>query len=177
MLLLIDNFDSFTYNIVAGFEKLGQSVEVARRDTDFVLREKVIIGPGPGRLDVHELPEAVFEKSVLGICMGHQVLGEFFGAKVGPAKTVMHGKCSEIFHDGKGLFKGLSQGFSAMRYHSLAIQEVPDCLEVSAWTEDGEVMGIRHKELPLVGVQFHPDSIGTPLGQQIFDNFLQLVRA
>ncbi|MFN0065535.1 MAG: anthranilate synthase component II [Chlamydiales bacterium] len=182
MLLLIDNFDSFTCNISQAFESLGQEVIVVRnrsctaQECLAMRPDFIVIGPGPGAPKqtgiCKELVSLNKEIPLLGICMGHQVIGEVFGGTVGHARRPMHGKTSQIFHRGAPLFAGIESGFLAMRYHSLAIREVPDCLEITAWTQEGEVMGIVHKTLPLEGVQFHPDSIGTPCGLKIFQNYI-----
>jgi anthranilate synthase/aminodeoxychorismate synthase-like glutamine amidotransferase len=189
MILMIDNFDSFTYNLVQGFESLGEEVAVFRNDAitlgaiEEIAPSGIIISPGPGApksagvcVDVvrrfHE------EIPILGVCLGHQCIGEAFGADIVHAGRVMHGKFSPITHDGTGLFEGLPQAFSAVRYHSLAVDRgtLPDELIVTALSDDGEVMGIRHSSSPLFGVQFHPESIATDHGCDIMTNFLSKTR-
>lgn len=176
MLLLIDNEDSFTYNIASAFEALGQEVCVVSSKEPLPQADAVVIGPGPGHPKSVPLSRTYLESGVpiLGICMGHQLIGSLFGGSVCPAKSVMHGKRSCIYHNGKGLFEELEQGFLAMRYHSLALGALPDCLEKTAWTECGEIMGVQHRTLPIYGVQFHPDSVGTPCGLALFARFLRL---
>ena len=190
MLLMIDNYDSFTYNLVQYFGELGQEVKVVRNDALDVAgiaalgAERIVISPGPCTPDqagvslavLHELSGAV---PILGVCLGHQSLGQAFGGKVIRAKTIMHGKTSPIHHEGKGVFAGLPSPFLATRYHSLVVEKdsLPDCLEITAWTEneDGsfdEIMGLRHKTLPVEGVQFHPESILTEHGHAMLRNFL-----
>lgn len=172
MLLLIDNFDSFTYNISSAFEFLGKEVRIVREVVCTRGIEGIVIGPGPGHPDERYKDLILSGLPILGICLGHQMIGKIFGATVSRAKKVMHGKASPIFHNKKGLFEGLELGFLGMRYHSLALTDLPECLEVTARAEDGEVMGIRHRSLPIEGVQFHPDSIGTPSGLSIFRNYI-----
>ena len=168
MIAVIDNFDSFTYNIAYAFEQLGQEVIVVRALSN--LKPKaIVIGPGPGH------PKACSFKldgtPTLGVCLGHQWLGLHFGAKV-RREIPCHGKQSKISHTAKGLFKDLPQEFLAVRYHSLVLEDLPDCLEQTASSDDGQIMGIAHKSLPYCGVQFHPDSIATEYGTEIFANFL-----
>ena len=185
MLLMIDNYDSFTYNLVQYFGELGQEVKVVRNDALTVDEisalgaARIVISPGPCTPDQAGVSLEVLEKlsgkvPILGVCLGHQSLGQAFGGKVVRAKSIMHGKISTIHHDRRGVFQGLPEGFNATRYHSLAIERasLPDCLEVSAWTDDGEIMGVRHKELPIQGVQFHPESILTEHGHDMLRNFL-----
>ena len=191
MVVMIDNYDSFTYNLVQYFCELGASLEVYRNDeiTFDELRgmnpDKIIISPGPGRPDgsgislevvrniAKEGAEAI---PILGVCLGHQTLGQVFGAKIIRAKNIMHGKISTITHNNTLLFKGISNPFEATRYHSLVIDKntLPDCFDVIARSEDDEIMGIAHKELPFLGVQFHPESILTVEGKKILGNFLKL---
>jgi anthranilate synthase/aminodeoxychorismate synthase-like glutamine amidotransferase len=185
MILVIDNYDSFTYNLVQYLGELGAEPHVLRNDAvdvagvEALRPERIVISPGPGTPDQagvslevirrfgHEIP-------ILGVCLGHQAIGQAFGGTVARAKTQMHGKTSEIRHDGKGIFAGLSNPFTATRYHSLIIvpDSVPADLEVTAWAEDGEIMGVRHRTLPVEGVQFHPESILTLEGKRLLGNFL-----
>jgi anthranilate synthase component 2 len=190
MLLLIDNYDSFTFNLAQYLGELGQDVKVVRNDAVDVagIRAldpgRIVISPGPGTPDqagitlglIRELAGAI---PILGVCLGHQAIGQAFGGKVIRAKEIMHGKTSPIRHRGTGVFAGLADPFQATRYHSLIVERasLPDCLEITAWTEhpDGsfdEIMGLRHKTLPVEGVQFHPESILTPSGHDLLRNFL-----
>lgn len=184
-LLLIDNYDSFTYNLVQAFLVLGAEVRVFRNDEISVGQAlalqptHVCISPGPGRPEgagVSLAMIAAFEQRVplLGVCLGHQSLVQHFGGKIVAASRLMHGKTSMVSHDGRGVFAGLANPFEAGRYHSLAAEEasLPAVLEVSARTEAGEIMGVRHRSLPLEGVQFHPESVLTPAGNQLMQNFL-----
>lgn len=185
MLLLIDNFDSFTYNLVQAFEILGQKVRVIRNHSPSVFplldeAQYLVIGPGPGHPEASGFSKECLERSlkkrpILGVCLGHQLIGHYFGAKVVKASMPMHGKTSSIFYQDDPLFKGLPQGFTAMRYHSLVIdgETVPSCLEVICKTSLGEIMGVKHKEDLLWGIQFHPESMGTPFGMQLLSNFLK----
>ena len=191
MLLMIDNYDSFTYNVVQYLAELGQDVEVYRNDEidlEEIQRkdpERIVISPGPctpneAGISMDVIRRFGEEIPILGICLGHQSIGQVFGADVVKAKRVMHGKTSSIYHDGRGVFSGLESPFTATRYHSLVIDPstIPDVLEVSSWTvdEDGavdEVMGVRHKSQALEGVQFHPESILTQHGHELLANFLQ----
>ncbi len=187
MLLMIDNYDSFTYNLVQYFGELGADVTVFRNDA-ITLDEiaalaprHLVISPGPGTPDQAGISKDVIRRfggeiPLLGVCLGHQSLGEVFGGKVVRAPVLMHGKTSPIHHAGQGVFKDLPKPFEATRYHSLIVEreELPNCLEVTAWTEDGLIMGLRHKTLPqLQGVQFHPESIMTLAGHDLLRNFLQ----
>jgi anthranilate synthase component 2 len=190
VLLVIDNYDSFTYNLVQYFGELGQQVEVVRNDALDVAGiaalkpERIVISPGPCTPDTAGVSLAVLEQlagtvPILGVCLGHQSLGQAFGGKVIRAKTIMHGKTSRIRHEGRGVFAGIPDYFEATRYHSLVVERetLPDCLEITAWTEndDGsfdEIMGLRHKTLPVEGVQFHPESILTQHGHDLLRNFL-----
>ncbi len=183
MILLIDNYDSFTFNLYQYLGELGAEVRVIRNDAmsvDEALAqkpEKIVISPGPGTPDDAGISLELIRRSpvpVLGVCLGHQALGQVFGGKVVRAPKLMHGKTSEIRHDGKTIFSGLPDPFTATRYHSLVVapETVPDCLEVSAWTDGGVVMGLRHRERPLEGVQFHPESILTAAGKDLLRNFL-----
>jgi anthranilate synthase/aminodeoxychorismate synthase-like glutamine amidotransferase len=181
---VIDNYDSFTYNLVHLFEELGADVEVFRNDAitpdeaEALAPTHLLISPGPGRPDDAGVSVELIRRlgprvPTLGVCLGHQAIVEAFGGEVGQAKALLHGKSSQVEHDGRGVFTGLPQGLDAGRYHSLAAVRVPDELEVSARTPDGEVMGVRHRELPVEGVQFHPESVLTPLGPQLGRNFLE----
>jgi len=180
---MLDNYDSFTYNLVHLFEELGAEVQVFRNDAITVEEAErlapshLVVSPGPGRpadagISVELIRRLGPRVPTLGVCLGHQAVVEAFGGHVGQAKALLHGKSSLVEHDGKGVFAGLAQPLEAGRYHSLAAVDVPDELEVSARTADGEVMGVRHRELPIEGVQFHPESVLTPLGPQIGANFL-----
>jgi len=188
MLLMIDNYDSFTYNLVQYFGELGQEILVKRNDelsvADIVaLKPKsIVISPGPctpneAGISLEILAKLSGKIPILGVCLGHQALGQAFGGKVIRAKNVMHGKTSQIFHDGKSLFQGLPNPFVATRYHSLLVERdsLPDCLEISAWTEAEEIMGLRHREFLVEGVQFHPESILTKPGMDLLRNFLRRV--
>ena len=184
MILLIDNYDSFTYNLAHLFGALGCEVMVVRNDAidpDAAAdlgASQLVISPGPGRPgDAGATVEIVRRLApripTLGVCLGHQAIVEAFGGEIGPAKRLVHGKASPVRHDGRGIFAGLPEEFEAGRYHSLAAIRVPDVLEVSATTADGEVMAVRHRELRIDGVQFHPESILTPLGSDLARNFLE----
>jgi anthranilate synthase/aminodeoxychorismate synthase-like glutamine amidotransferase len=190
MLLLVDNYDSFTYNLYQYLGELGAETRVVRNDAmtaseALALRpERIVISPGPGTPDQAGISLELIRLAaglvpVLGVCLGHQALGQAFGGRVGRAPTLMHGKTSPIHHDGRTVFAGLPDPFTATRYHSLIVERdsVPDCLEVSAWTADGIVMGLRHRRLPLEGVQFHPESILTASGKDLLRNFLRLETA
>jgi anthranilate synthase/aminodeoxychorismate synthase-like glutamine amidotransferase len=176
VILLVDNYDSFTYNLAHLFAELGAEVVVKRNDEpglEELEPERLLISPGPG----HPPPRVVelvrrSRVPTLGVCLGHQAIVEAFGGEIGPARRLVHGKASPVRHDGRGLFAGLPDEFEAGRYHSLAATSVPDVLEVSATCGEGEVMGVRHRELPIDGVQFHPESVLTPLGAAIAQNFL-----
>ena len=186
MLLMIDNYDSFTYNIVQYFGELGEDVRVYRNDEITIEQiealnpERICISPGPkapaqAGISVEVLKHFAGKKPILGVCLGHQAIGEAFGGKVIRAKQVMHGKTSLIAHTGVGVFKGLPSPFTVIRYHSLAIERasLPSCLEVTAWTDDGEIMGVRHREYDIEGVQFHPESILSEHGHALLKNFLE----
>jgi anthranilate synthase component 2 len=186
MLLMIDNYDSFTYNLVQYFGELGADVHVVRNDEvtlDDIERmapERIVVSPGPCSPDEAGISLAAIahfagKRPILGVCLGHQALGQAFGGKVVHAKTLMHGKVSPIEHEGRGVFAGLPRPFTATRYHSLAVEResLPDCLEVTAWTADGEIMGLRHRTLPVEGVQFHPESVLTEHGHTMLRNFLE----
>jgi anthranilate synthase/aminodeoxychorismate synthase-like glutamine amidotransferase len=190
-ILIIDNYDSFTYNLVQYMGELGADIVVKRNDQESVesllasAPEGLVISPGPGvpenagvSIDaVKQFGEASIP--VFGVCLGHQSIGEAFGGKTVRARSIMHGKTSAIEHDGKGVFTGLPEPFDATRYHSLVIDEesLPEVLEVTARTGDGEIMGVRHRELPIEGVQFHPESILTQAGKSMLNNFLERCRA
>lgn len=186
MLLMIDNYDSFTYNIVQYFGELGEDVRVYRNDEITIEQiealnpDRICISPGPkapaqAGISVEVLKHFAGKKPILGVCLGHQAIGEAFGGKVIRARQVMHGKTSLIAHTGVGVFKGLPSPFTVIRYHSLAIERasLPSCLEVTAWTDDGEIMGVRHREYDIEGVQFHPESILSEHGHALLKNFLE----
>ncbi|MCF8720492.1 aminodeoxychorismate/anthranilate synthase component II [Nitrospina gracilis] len=185
MILMIDNYDSFTYNLVQYLGELGADIRVHRNDKitveeiERLAPEKIVISPGPctpAKAGVSKDVVRHFAGKIplLGVCLGHQSVAEAFGGKIVKAAKLMHGKTSQIHHDNKTLFKGLPNPFEATRYHSLIVEResLPDCFEVSAWTAEGEIMGIRHKELPIEGVQFHPESILTVYGKNLLKNFL-----
>ena len=185
MIFVLDNFDSFTYNLVQYLYLLNQEVTVLRNNAVTVEEifsmnpEAILLSPGPGRPEsagiMIELLKSVAGKNpVLGVCLGHHAIGAAFGGNIIHARNIMHGKISEITHDGKGLFAGLTSPFKAVRYHSLVIdpETLPECLEVTARSDDGEIMGIRHKTLPLEGIQYHPESILTATGKRQLANFL-----
>ena len=191
MLLMIDNYDSFTYNLVQYLGELNQEVEVYRNDEIDLAQvkklnpEHIVISPGPctpneAGISVPLINEFAGKIPLLGVCLGHQSIGQAFGGKIVKAKTLMHGKTSLIYHTNKGVFKDLPNPYTATRYHSLVIERksLPDCLEITAWTQDangefGEIMGIKHKTLPIEGVQFHPESILTEHGHALLNNFLK----
>lgn len=187
MLLVIDNYDSFTYNLVQYFGELGVKQKVYRNDSITVEQaidlqpERIMISPGPCSPNEAGVSLEIIESfagkvPLLGVCLGHQSIGQHFGGNVVRANRLMHGKTSPVLHQEKGLFKGLPNPFEATRYHSLIIEpnSLPDCLQVTATTEEGEIMGIAHKELPIWGVQFHPESVATKKGMRILENFLNL---
>jgi anthranilate synthase component II len=176
LILLVDNYDSFTYNLVHLFAELGADVVVRRNDAPDLERLRpsaLVISPGPGR-PPERVVALVREAHVptLGVCLGHQAIVEAFGGRIGPARELVHGKACTVHHDGRGLFAGLPEELEAGRYHSLAAETIPDALEISATADDGEVMAVRHRELPIDGVQFHPESVLTPLGRELAQNFL-----
>jgi anthranilate synthase/aminodeoxychorismate synthase-like glutamine amidotransferase len=176
LILLIDNYDSFTHNLAHLFGELGADVVVRRNDAPDLERLKparLVVSPGPGRPP--ERVVALLRETrvpTLGVCLGHQAIVEAFGGEIGTARELVHGKSCTVRHDGRGLFAGLPDEIEVGRYHSLAAATVPEVLEVSATSEDGEVMAVRHRELPIDGVQFHPESVLTPLGRDIAQNFL-----
>jgi len=188
MLLVIDNYDSFTYNLVQYLGELGERVEVRRNDevtVDEIASKlkpaRIVISPGPGTPDGAGISMKVIDYfagriPILGVCLGHQAIGQVFGGRVGRAPRIFHGKSSAVQHDGKTIFAGLDQPFSAGRYHSLVVEAggLPACLEVSARTSDGVIMGLRHNEMKVEGVQFHPESIMTTEGKKLLANFLSL---
>jgi anthranilate synthase/aminodeoxychorismate synthase-like glutamine amidotransferase len=185
MIVVVDNYDSFTYNLVQYLGELGAEIQVFRNDAvtldeiQAVQPAHIVISPGPGDPDdggisndvIRVLGETV---PLLGVCLGHQCIGHVFGGKVSRAPRLMHGKTSQVYHQGRGLFAGVPSPFRATRYHSLIVEEpLPDCLEVTAFTRDGEVMALRHRDFPVAGVQFHPESILTEHGKRILQNFLE----
>jgi anthranilate synthase/aminodeoxychorismate synthase-like glutamine amidotransferase len=184
VILLVDNYDSFTYNLVHLFQELGAEVVVRRNDAvdpdeaERLRPSHLVVSPGPGRpgdsgATLEIVRRLVPTTPTLGVCLGHQAIVEAFGGEIGQAQVLVHGKASAVDHDGRGIFAGLPQGFQAGRYHSLAATRVPDELEVSATTPDGEVMGVRHRSLQVDGVQFHPESVLTPDGPALCRNFLE----
>ena len=188
MILMIDNYDSFTYNLVQEFGMLGADMKVVKNDEidlDGIAAlkpEAIVFSPGPGNPDSAGITLAAIKAfagkvPMMGVCLGHQSIGQAFGGKVVSAKKLMHGKSSNLKHDGKGLFRGFPQGMVAMRYHSLAVERatLPDCFEITAEAEDGEIMGMRHRTLPIESIQYHPESIGTPDGINQLKNFLDMV--
>ena len=187
MLLLIDNYDSFTYNLFQYLSELGEEVVVVRNDKttlDEIERmkpERIVVSPGPSTPQKAGISNDVIQHfgsriPLLGVCLGHQCIGYSYGGVVGQAKQIMHGKSSLIYHEGQGVLAGLPNPFPAIRYHSLVVKKegLPDCLEVTAWTADGEIMGLRHRQHPVEGVQFHPESFMTEVGKDLLRNFLQL---
>ena len=187
MILLIDNYDSFTYNLYQYLCELGADVEVARNDQTSIediadmAPEKIVISPGPSTPEKAGISNDVIrhfgtQTPTLGVCLGHQCVGFAYGGTVGGAGEIMHGKTSLIHHDGEGVFKGLPSPFEAIRYHSLAVYRdgLPDDLQVTAWTDKGIIMGVRHKRYPVEGVQFHPESIMTKVGKDLLRNFLEM---
>ena len=189
MLLIIDNYDSFTYNLVQYFGELGEEIEVFRNDKvslseiEKLNPEILVISPGPGTpkdagISLDLINHFTGKVPILGVCLGHQCIGESFGGNIVPAPRLMHGKTSLIHHDGKDIFKELPNPLEATRYHSLIIEKenLPDCLEINAWTEEQEIMGVKHKECLVWGVQFHPESILTTSGKKLLNNFLKRSR-
>jgi anthranilate synthase component 2 len=186
MLLMIDNYDSFTYNLVQYFGELGQDVQVYRNDEIDLAKvvelnpRHIVISPGPctpneAGISLALINEFAGKIPLFGVCLGHQSIGQAYGGKIIKAKTLMHGKTSLIRHANTGVFKSLPSPYTATRYHSLVIEKesLPDCLEITAWTEDGEIMGVRHKTLAIEGVQFHPESVLTEHGHALLDNFIK----
>lgn len=189
MILMIDNYDSFTYNLFQYLCQIGADMKVVRNDTVNLSElenwdiEAIVISPGPGTPETAGISVDVIKTysgkiPILGVCLGHQAIGHAFGGKVVSAKRLMHGKTSTITADGKKIFEGINKPFQAMRYHSLAVarEGLPDCLEVTAESEDGEIMGLRHRSHPTEGIQFHPESIMTPVGKRILRNFLKQLK-
>ncbi len=192
MLLMIDNYDSFTYNLVQYFGELGQQVQVVRNDALDIAAiralqpERIVLSPGPctpneAGISLSLIEQMGGEVPILGVCLGHQAIGQAFGGKVVQAREIMHGKTSAIRHIGQGVFAGIADGFEATRYHSLVVEKtsLPECLELTAWTESRsgvveEIMGLRHREWPIEGVQFHPESILTQHGYELLRNFLAM---
>ena len=187
MLLMIDNYDSFTYNLVQYFRELGEEVEVHRNDrisvAEIIRRQpdRLVVSPGPctpteAGISVIAIQQLAGKLPILGVCLGHQAIGQAFGGRIVRADRLMHGKTSPVYHDNRELFTGLDQPFDATRYHSLVVERstFPDCLEITAWTAEDEIMGMRHRELPLWGVQFHPESILTREGMHLLKNFLEM---
>ena len=186
---MIDNYDSFTYNLVQYFYMLGADVTVRRNDKvtiseiEALKPEALVISPGPGNPDSAGISLEVVahfagKLPILGVCLGHQTIGQVFGGRVVHARNLMHGKTSPVTHDGKGLFEGIPQNFKAMRYHSLAVEAatLPDCLQISARSDDGEIMAMRHREFPIESIQYHPESIVTVTGKRQLGNFLRLMK-
>lgn len=187
MLLMIDNYDSFTYNLVQYLGELGEDVRVFRndkitiREIEEMSPERIVISPGPctpkeAGISIEVIRDFAGKVSILGVCLGHQSIGAAFGGEIIRAPRLMHGKTSMIYHDGKTIFDGLPNPFEATRYHSLVIKRetLPECLEITAWTDQGEIMGVRHREFIIEGVQFHPESILTRVGKDLLRNFLRL---
>lgn len=185
MLLMIDNYDSFTYNLVQYLSEIGQEVKVYRNDKITIeevnkLNPKyIVISPGPctpneAGISLELINSFKGKVPILGVCLGHQSIGQAFGGKIIHAQTIMHGKTSQIFHENTGIFNGIKSPFTATRYHSLVIDKksLPDCFDITAWTDDNEIMGIKHKDLPIEGVQFHPESILSEYGHDLLKNFL-----
>jgi anthranilate synthase component II len=189
MLLMIDNYDSFTYNLVQYLGELGEDVRVFRNDqitideVEALGPASIVISPGPctpneAGISVGLIKRFAGQIPLLGVCLGHQSIGQAFGGRIVHAKSVMHGKTSSIHHENKGVFAGLPNPLTATRYHSLVIDRasLPECLEITAWTDDGEIMGVRHRQLMVEGVQFHPESILTEAGHELLENFLRLAQ-
>ena len=187
MILMIDNYDSFTYNLVQYLGELGEDLKVFRNDKISIDRirklrpQRIVISPGPGRPEDAGISKAVIRVfagkiPILGVCLGHQCIGEVYGGRIINAKKLMHGKTSLIYHNSKGIFKNIPNPFEATRYHSLLVERssLPACLEICAWTKEKEIMGLIHRDYPLFGVQFHPESILTGAGKDILRNFLKI---
>lgn len=186
MLLMIDNYDSFTFNLVQYLGELGEEVRTVRNDAigleeiDALAPRRIVISPGPGMPDGAGVTLDVIRRfagkvPILGVCLGHQAIGQHFGGEVVRARRVMHGKADQVEHRGQGLFADLPLRYQVIRYHSLVVarEGLPDCLEVTAWTDDGEIMGLQHREYPVYGVQFHPESIASEHGHRLLANFLR----
>ena len=189
MLLMIDNYDSFTYNLVQYLRELGEEVEVYRNDKisleeiEKLAPARLVVSPGPctpndAGISVDVIKHFAGKLPILGVCLGHQSIGQAFGGKVVRADRLMHGKTSLVFHDNRELFVGLPDPFDATRYHSLLVERssLPECLEITAWTAEGEIMGMRHRDLPVWGMQFHPESILTVSGMDMLKNFLEMTK-
>lgn len=189
MILLIDNYDSFTYNLLHAIAQTGEEVVVSRNDAILIQEVRtlkpasIFLSPGPryptdAGITVELIKQFYQELPIMGVCLGHQAIGYAFGGEVIRAERIRHGKTSPIFHDGQTIYQGLPNPFDATRYHSLIVDRkgLPDCLEISAWTEEGEIMGLRHRNYPVEGVQFHPESILTSVGPQILRNFIHSIR-
>jgi len=189
MLLMIDNYDSFTYNLVQYLRELGEEVEVYRNDKisleeiEKLAPARLVVSPGPctpndAGISVDVIKHFAGKLPILGVCLGHQSIGQAFGGKVVRADRLMHGKTSPVFHDNRELFVGLPDPFDATRYHSLLVERssLPECLEITAWTAEGEIMGMRHRDLPVWGMQFHPESILTVSGMDMLKNFLEMTK-
>jgi anthranilate synthase component 2 len=189
MLLMIDNYDSFTYNLVQYLRELGEEVEVFRNDKisleeiEKLAPARLVVSPGPctpndAGISVDVIKYFAGKLPILGVCLGHQSIGQAFGGKVVRADRLMHGKTSPVFHDNRELFVGLPDPFDATRYHSLLVERssLPECLEITAWTAEGEIMGMRHRDLPVWGMQFHPESILTVSGMDMLKNFLEMTK-
>jgi anthranilate synthase/aminodeoxychorismate synthase-like glutamine amidotransferase len=187
MILVIDNYDSFTYNLVQYLGELGEKLKVFRNDQTTIANlkklkfDRIVISPGPGTpqeagISLEAIKHFAGKVPILGVCLGHQAIAEAFGGKIIRASRIMHGKTSEIYHDGKTIYRNLPNPFTATRYHSLIVdpKTLPKELEISAWTKEKEIMGLRHKKYPIEGVQFHPESILTSFGKQLLKNFLTL---
>ncbi|NTU43492.1 MAG: aminodeoxychorismate/anthranilate synthase component II [Nitrospirales bacterium] len=187
MLVMIDNYDSFTYNLVQYLGELGEDVKVFRNDKVTVQEiermgpDRIVISPGPctpneAGISIETIRQFAGKVPILGVCLGHQSIGAAFGGEIVRAPLLMHGKTSPVFHDGKTVFEGLPNPFDATRYHSLVIERssIPPCLEISAWTADGIIMGVRHREFVIEGVQFHPESILTTAGKDLLKNFIRM---
>jgi anthranilate synthase/aminodeoxychorismate synthase-like glutamine amidotransferase len=185
MILMIDNYDSFTYNLVQYLGELGQDIRVFRNDKITLAKikklrpKKIVISPGPGRpedagISCRVIREFAGKIPILGVCLGHQAIGYVYGGRIVGAKRLMHGKTSMIYHNRKDIFQGIANPFEATRYHSLIVEKktLPQCLEITAWTREGEIMGLKHKKFPLWGVQFHPESVLTKQGKKLLANFI-----
>jgi len=186
LILMIDNYDSFTFNLVQYLGEFGEEIKVYRNDKITVEEIKkldpdhIVISPGPctpneAGISLELIQQLGGEKPILGVCLGHQSIGQVYGGKVIRAENLMHGKTSMIYHDGRTIFENIPSPFTATRYHSLIVEKesLPECFEISAWTDQGEIMGLRHKELPVEGVQFHPESILTQYGKKMLNNFIE----